>query len=291
LGVYFVGISYMAFRLSHLVREVQNKVAPLPGISEYLAFAFFVPTILVGPISPFSKMHSSLQGRGPGRDAAPTAWLRLLIGFTKYIFLASIASQFTYAGFLLDGHPHSKMDLAIAIVAYTIYLYCNFSGFCDMVIGISALLGIDVAENFNRPFTSRNLQEFWNRWHMTLSSWLRDFMFTPMLKALVRLFGPASLNAMTAFTIISVFVVIGIWHGTGLNYALFGLWQGVGLAVVHYYTVFLKRVLGKQRYLAYEQNPFFRYLGITMTCAYFSLSLFFFANSLDDMRLILHTLS
>ena len=78
--------------------------------------------------------------------------LRILVGFTKYIFLGSLVAQFTYAGLLRDGHPHAVIDLIIAIPAYTIYLYCNFSGFCDMAIGVSGLLGIEVAENFDRPF-------------------------------------------------------------------------------------------------------------------------------------------
>jgi D-alanyl-lipoteichoic acid acyltransferase DltB (MBOAT superfamily) len=287
---FFIGISYMAFRLSHLLREVQNGGSPAPSISEYLAFAFFVPAIPVGPISPYSKMHQSLSRIGNSSIPVGEAWLRILVGLTKYLFLSTILNQFTYAGLLLDGHPHRVIDLLIAIPAYTLFLYCNFSGFCDMVVGLSALLGIEVSENFDQPFLARNLQEFWNRWHITLSAWFRDMMFTPMLKELVRRFGPKSMNLMIAVTILSVFAVLGVWHGTGMNFLIFGLLQGIGVVLVHFYRLALKRFLSKSAFAAYQRNPIIRGASIAVTFAYFSFTLFFFANSIDDMHRIAHAI-
>jgi len=289
LSGFFVGISYMAFRLSHLVREVRNGAVPSPSTSEYLSFAFFVPAMPVGPISPYSTMQRSLSGTNEpvllGR-----AWLRILIGLTKYLFLATIFNQFTYSGLLLDGHPHHVVDLLIAVPSYTLFLYCNFSGFCDMVIGVSALLGIEVSENFDQPFLTRNLQEFWNRWHITLSAWFRDMMFTPMLKTLARRFGPKSMNLMIAVTILCVFLVLGIWHGSGMNFVIFGLLQGVGVVTVHYYRLALKQFLSKSALAAYQRNPLIRAAAVATTFAYFSFTLFFFANSLDDMHRIARAL-
>jgi D-alanyl-lipoteichoic acid acyltransferase DltB (MBOAT superfamily) len=288
---FFVGASYMAFRLSHLAREVHNDVVEMPTATEYVAFAFFVPTIWVGPISPYSTFHRSLESRSINRESLERSWLRILVGLTKYLFIATVANEFTYAGLLLDGRPHSVLDLAVAVPAYALYLYCNFSGFCDMAIGVSGLLGIEVAENFDRPFACRNLQEFWTRWHMTLSRWFRDMVFTPVLKSLVRIFGPNSMNQMVAVTIMLVFLLMGIWHGTGTHFALFGLSQGIGVATVHYYNLFLKRALGKRRYKDYQQNKLIRVAAVSLTASYFAISLFFFANSLADIRLIGHALS
>lgn len=286
MGALFLGISYLTFRLCHLVQEVRNGQVEMPALAEYLSFAFYVPTLSVGPINPYSRYIASYRNPNHDRALKNRAMLRILVGLTKYLFLASILSHFTYSGLLLDGHPHLKIDFFISLFSYTLYLYCNFSGFCDMVIGVSGLLGIDVMENFNVPFLSRNLQEFWTNWHISLSTWLRDMMFTPLVKLLVRMFGPKSANNAIAFSICSVFIVIGIWHGVGINFALFGLWHGLGLAAVHYYTVFLKKKLGKQGFAAYRANRFIYAIGTVTTFVYFSLSLFLFANSWESMQRI-----
>jgi D-alanyl-lipoteichoic acid acyltransferase DltB (MBOAT superfamily) len=258
----------------------------MPNIWEYLSFAFYVPTLSVGPINPYSKFIGSITA--PDREKTPVArsLLRVVVGFTKYIFLGSLVAQFTYAGLLRDGHPHAVIDLFIAIPAYTVYLYCNFSGFCDMAIGVSGLLGIEVAENFDRPFTARNFQEFWTRWHITLSTWIRDLVFTPLSKLLMRQFGPNSANHVIAASILISFLVVGIWHGNGLNFLVFGALQGIGLVTVHYYTVWLKRRLGRDRFAAYRRNTWIKAVATVMTFAYFSFTLFFLANSWEQMRLI-----
>jgi D-alanyl-lipoteichoic acid acyltransferase DltB (MBOAT superfamily) len=285
-GVFFIGISYLSFRLVHLVLEVRNEVVQMPTIWEYLSFAFYVPTLSIGPINPYSKFIHSI--RTPDRKKTPIrrSLLRILVGLTKYLFLGSLIAQFTYAGLLRDGHPHKVIDLVIAIPAYTIYLYCNFSGFCDMVIGVSGLLGIEVAENFDRPFTKRNLQEFWTHWHMTLSLWIRDLLFTPLSKALMRRFGPKSANHVIAVSILLSFLVVGIWHGTGINYLVFGATQGFGIMAVHYYTVWLKKKLGRDKFTAYRSSRLISSVGSVMTFIYFSLSLFIFANTWKDMLAI-----
>lgn len=286
----FLGLSYVTFRICHLVQEVRNEVVEMPSVAEYLSFTFFVPTLSLGPISPYSQFIGSY--RKPDREQTPVnrSLLRILVGLTKYLFISTLLSQYTYSGLLLDGHLHHKIDLLISIVAYTLYLYCNFSGFCDMVIGTSGLIGIEVMENFNVPFSARNLQEFWNRWHISLSTWLRDIMFTPLVKALVRIVGAKSMNHVIAFSICSVFIVIGVWHGVGINFALFGLWHGIGLATVNYYGYYLKKGLGKERFLAYRDNPYIAALGRVMTFTYFSLSLFLFANTWDNMHKIFKAL-
>jgi D-alanyl-lipoteichoic acid acyltransferase DltB (MBOAT superfamily) len=285
-AIFFIGISYLSFRLVHLVQEVRNEIVEMPTVWEYLSFAFFVPTLSVGPISSYSKFIGSM--RAPDRQNTPVgrSLLRIVVGLTKYIFLGSLVAQVTYAGLLRDGHPHSMIDLFIAIPAYAVYLYCNFSGFCDMVIGVSGLLGIAVAENFDRPFMARNLQEFWNRWHITLSLWIRDLLFTPLSKSLVRKFGPKSANHVIAVSILISFLVVGAWHGKGSNFLVFGALQGAGLVTVHYYTVWLKRRFGRDGYTAYRKGRFIQAIATVTTFSYFSLTLFFLANTWEEMRVI-----
>jgi D-alanyl-lipoteichoic acid acyltransferase DltB (MBOAT superfamily) len=287
--VLLVGISYMAFRLNSLAVEVRNGVVAPPTLSEYLSFAFFVPTLMVGPINHYSTYIRSYYGR-TGAVAIGPPLVRMLVGLTKYVFLASLLDQLGYAGLMLDGHPHGWIDLAIAAPMFLLYLYCNFSGYCDMAIGAAGLLGIEVEENFDHPFAARNLQEFWNRWHMTLSGYLRDVMFAPLSKRLVGVVGPKYAHHAIAAAIVAVFLVIGTWHGVGLRFALYGVCHGVGVAVCHYYTFFLKKRLGKAGYAEYHRNRWIRYAATAVTFGYNSASLFLFANSWPDAAKIFQTL-
>jgi D-alanyl-lipoteichoic acid acyltransferase DltB (MBOAT superfamily) len=283
--LWFVGVSYLSFRLCILAREVNNEIVEMPSSFRYLSFAFFVPTLSMGPISPYSKFARSLDGPVDRTLMPVTRCIqRIIVGLTKFLLLSTILGNLSYSGLLLDGHPHSWLDLAIAIPAFALYLYCNFSGYCDMVIGVSGLLGIEIIENFDRPFTSRNFQEFWSRWHISLSLWFRDMMFTPMVKTLTRRFGAKNGGHVIAFSIVSVFVVLGLWHGASLHFALFGLSQGLGVAVVHYSTIYWKKRLGPKGFQAYRENKLYKGLGQVATFAYFAITLFLFANDFDQMH-------
>jgi D-alanyl-lipoteichoic acid acyltransferase DltB (MBOAT superfamily) len=289
-AVTFVGLSYLSFRLSYLVQEVHNGVVEMPSVWDYLSFAYFLPTLSVGPISPFRLFIESFKNPDRTRTPIARSLQRVLVGLTKYIFIAPLVSKLCYRSLLLDGHPHAKWDLAVAIFAYPMYLYCNFSGLCDMVIGVAGILGISVMENFDRPFTSRNFQVFWSRWHISLSTFMRDMMFTPLVKYLATRFGPKNLNHAVAISILSVFLVIGVWHGASVNFVLFGLSQGVGVAAVHYSTIFLKKRLGKAGFIAYQQNRAIYVVACACTYTYFALTLILFANSWDEIKQILAVL-
>lgn len=285
-ALFFIGVSYLSFRLVLLVQDVRNDVVEMPNIWEYLSFAFFVPTLSVGPISPYGRFIKSVRTIDREKTPIGRSLLRILVGFTKYIFLGSLLAQFAYTGLLRDGHPHALIDLFIAIPAYALYLYCNFSGFCDMVIGISGLLGIEIMENFDRPFQTRNIQEFWNRWHISLSTWIRDLVFTPLTKATMRRIPPKYGNHAIAASLLVAFFLVGMWHGTGMNFVIFGLMQGIGLVTLHYYTIWLKKRLGRQGFADYRKNTPIRLTATVINFAYFSLSLFFFANNWADIAAI-----
>jgi len=290
IAEFFIGISYMAFRLSYLVLEVRNGVVAMPSIWEHLSYAFFVPTITVGPISRYSVFHQSLYK--PSRVETPVghSLIRMLVGITKYLFLASMIEQLSYTGLLMDGHPHSAIDLPIAALAFFIYLYLNFSGYCDMAIGVAGLIGIRVEENFDSPFLSRNIQEFWTRWHITLTNFMRDTLFSPMSKGLIRRFGPQSAPHAIAVSIFTVFLAMGAWHGLSWNFIIYGSLHGGGVVSCHYYTNWLKKRLGKKGYAAYHQNRFIHAVAVAMTFTFAAGTLFFFANSLDRAHEIMRIL-
>lgn len=289
IAPYFLGISYLAFRCSHLVLEVRNGAVEKPGFWEYLGFCFFVPTMAVGPINAYSNYRRGFAAAPPPIPAA-RASLRVLVGAVKFLFLGTIFSQLSYSNLLLDDHYHPWIDLPVAAVFYYLYLYCNFAGVCDIAIGVVGLVGIPVTENFANPFAARSVKDFWNRWHITLSVYMRDMVFSPLSRILARLAGPANVNHAIALTILVVFLLIGIWHGVGWNYAAFGAFHAFGVIVNHYYTIGLKKWLGREGLKAYNANRWIHAAAVALTFAYVSASFFLFANTPAEMHEILSEL-
>ena len=277
------GISYLAFRCSRLVLEVRNGTVKKPGLWEYFTFAFFVPTMCVGPINTYANFRRGFAAT-PCEVPAGRAGLRILVGLVKYGFLGPVFNQVGYEGFLRNGHFHPWLHLPVVMVGYYLYLYCNFSGFCDLAIGAAAWIGIPVPENFDNPFAARNIRDFWNRWHITLSHWMRDIVFAPLSKWLVRWLGPARVNHAIALAILLVFLLVGVWHGVGWNFALYGLIHGLGLVINHYYTIGLKRWLGREGFKAYMENRWIHAAAVVVTFCYCAASLMFFANTLAQLE-------
>ncbi len=282
LGAVFVGVSFMAFRLSYLVVEVRNGAVEFPTWWELLGFAFFVPTMAVGPINAYRNYIESYRDHAVPPGLVRRALFRIVVGAAKFSFLANLCHQLSFSGLWFDGNDHTAFDFVLSSVAYYLYLYANFSGFCDMMVGMSGLLGIRVTENFDNPFAARNVKDFWNRWHITLSTYMQEMVFNPLSKYLAAWTGGRGVNHCIAAGILVTFGLIGIWHGVGWNFLLFGLYHGIGVVAVHYYTLWLKKRLGK-RLLAYNHNRWIRAAAIVVTFFYVSLSFFFFENVRSDM--------
>ena len=279
----FTGISYMAFRSSLLVLEVRNGAVKKPSFFDYLGYCFFVPTMPVGPINPYSNHRRAFDAERPSIPL-DRAVLRIIVGLVKYKFLGVVFSQLAYEGLLRDEQYHHWIDLPVAAVFYYLYLYCNFSGFCDAAIGVAGVIGVPVAENFQEPFAARNVKDFWNRWHITLSQYMRDVVFSPLSKFFARLLGPANVNHAVALTIIVVFLLVGVWHGVGWNYAVFGALHALAIVVNHYYTISLKKWLGREGFKAYNANSWIHAVSVAATFCYVAASLFFFANTFSEMK-------
>jgi len=282
-GPLLIGISYMAFRTSLLVLELRNGAVPFPGFFHYIGYCFFAPTMPVGPINPYSNYQRAFAAEAPEMPAGRCG-LRILVGYVKYKLIGNVCFQLAYPNLFFDDHYHPWIDLPVATVFYYLYLYCNFSGFCDMAIGAAGLIGVPVAENFDNPFAARNVKDFWNRWHITLSHWMRDMVFAPLSKFLVRFTGPAFVNHAIALTIVVVFLLVGIWHGVGWNYAAFGAAHALGVVVNHYYTIGLKKWLGRDGFNAYNKNPWIHGVAVVLTFCYCAATMFLFANTFPEMK-------
>lgn len=283
MAAVFTGLSYVSFRLSLLAMEVRNSLIPCPTLRAYCTYAFFVPTLSVGPISPYREFADCAREL---RFSKLQSLQRIVVGLTKYLVFSSILGQFTYAGLILDGHSHSPIDLIISAVAYYFFLYCNFSGYCDMAVGFSGLLGVRVRENFNSPFLARNIKDFWNRWHITLSEFMRDLIFTPLCQALARRWGASSVRHAIPISAMTVFILIGLWHGFEWHFLVMGVMHGVGVVVNHYYSGWLKQRLSREGLGRYNRSLLIRVFSISTTFTYVTASLFFFANDATAIRAI-----
>ena len=277
-----MGISYVGFRMAHLAMQVRNRVVSTPGFFQYLSYIFYLPILFVGPISSYSTFIQSLEEKNHCNADFRSALMRIFRGALKVFIYSNIINQLTFSIFWNTFGPHSLLDFIVSSVAYYLYLYLNFSGACDMIIGVSQLFKIKIDENFSNPLKARNLQIFWNSWHITLSTVLRDLVFAPLSKGLVKLLPKEHINHYVAFSIFFVFVLIGAWHGIETHYILFGLMHGLGVIIVHYYTLLLKKIGVNLR--LYNSNFFVKSCSVVVTFFYVSISFSLFENNIKDLK-------
>nr|WP_252733940.1 N,N-dimethylformamidase beta subunit family domain-containing protein [Pseudoalteromonas sp. C2R02] len=265
-----IGVSYMAFRLSYLLYEIDSGRVDTPNLQSYLGFAFFTPTFLVGPINPYNFYETSLNE--PNRDRTPLfrSFTRLIIGTLKLVVIGSLFKQLGFFDLLSDGAYHNLLDFFAAALFFFFYLYFNFSGLNDIGIGAAGIMKIKVKENFDSPFTARNLSEFWNRWHITLGHYMRDVFFNPLSMTLVRNIRFISPRHLLPIATMITFALIGVWHGNGWEFLALGLLHGIGIVIVQYYGLLVgKTPVSIQKIV--ETNLIYRWIATGLTITYVSL--------------------
>lgn len=220
-----VGISFYTFRvISHLV-DCRRGVVPIPTLVDYANYVAFFPQIMSGPIVRAKDFYKHLD--------APTLF-SYSQGRILTLVLSGLFKKYVLASFLYDAATQpfsspanfSSLDLATGMLAYAAMIFVDFSGYSDLAIAISNLLGFHVHRNFNNPYRAIGLKDFWNRWHISLSAWLRDYVYIP-------LGGSRKGTARKYLNILITMFVSGLWHGAGLNFVVWGLLHGVGSVVSH----------------------------------------------------------
>jgi D-alanyl-lipoteichoic acid acyltransferase DltB (MBOAT superfamily) len=229
----WIGFSYIAFRLLHILLEYLNG-RDLCGASsaETLLYALFFPALPAGPIDRLPRFLEDSRGmeRGFNWRLAYTGLARMIIGGAKKFFLADlILAPLAMSGTL---SPYTSAAFTwLRLYAIAFYLYFDFAGFIDMAIGAGMLFGYTLPENFDRPYRKINLAQFWQSWHITLSNWLRTYIFLPMSRTLLRSRLRSHPRLIVFITQMTTMLLIGLWHGITLNFALWGLWHGFGLFI------------------------------------------------------------
>lgn len=225
-----IGISYLAFCVIGLAVDRYRGHIEHVGFLAYWNWLSFFPSFTAGPIRRFGPFAAQGQPDADTADRLAGA-LRILIGLFKRIVLAAMLAP--SAAFMHD--PQASMaELWIGMYAYSFKIYLDFSAYTDIAIGAANMLGLRIEENFNWPYLATNISTFWKRWHMSLTGWLRDYLFIP-------LGGSRGGWSRTALNTVIVMVVIGLWHGLNLNFLAWGLYHAGGLLVYRAYTDLVRR--------------------------------------------------
>jgi D-alanyl-lipoteichoic acid acyltransferase DltB (MBOAT superfamily) len=172
-------------------------------------------------------------------------------------------------------------------IAYPLFLYANFSGYIDIVIALARLMRIRLPENFNHPFAASSFLDFWNRWHITLSTWLKNYVYNPLLLASMRRIGAVSMQSILGvFCFFFTFSLVGIWHGRSSEFVFFGILQGGGVSVNKLWQLELTRRFGRPGYKALAQKPVYVALGRGLTFSWFTFTLLWFWGSWPQIILM-----
>jgi alginate O-acetyltransferase complex protein AlgI len=218
-----LAISFFTFEFVHvLVDAYQGDLKSVDAL-EFAVFAMFFPTLVAGPIKRYESFAPQVRAVAPlGRDALALNAYRIGLGLVKKIVLADSLSVLTQP-IVTPGVPYARLDYGIAALAYAGKIYFDFTGYSDIAIGIAGLLGFQIPENFDRPYWAQNISAFWRRWHISLSSWIRDYIFIPL--------GGSHRSApQVALNLFVAMAIAGLWHGAAWTFVAWGLWHGLGLA-------------------------------------------------------------
>ena len=247
----FIGISYMSFKTIQIMLEISDGlIKEKISAKDYLQFLLFFPTVSAGPIDRsrrFLKEINEVMPRKEYLELAGDGVYRIVLGLLYKIVL----STYVYQMLLALNNTGTVVYSIKYMYLYTLYLFFDFAGYSLMAVGSSNILGIQTPMNFNKPFLSVDIKDFWTRWHITLSTWLRDFVFSRVLMQVIRKkwFKNRLHNATYAYMV--NMLVMGFWHGLSVSYIVYGFYHGVLMAGFEVYqkkSTFYKKNKNKNWY-------------------------------------------
>ena len=261
--ILFIGISYMLVKAWSLFKDMLDGKIERASPGEVLGYLLHLPTLQLGPMHQFTEFRGSLET--PYRiDAARLidCLFRIVFGLMKIQIVANLLAPAIPVTALLSG-----------AFIYSIVLFCDFSGYCDIAIATSRLVGVDVPENFNWPFLASSMRDFWRRWHISFSRALTAHVFMPVSRALARRL-PHSPALASALANIVTFAFCGYWHGATINFVLWGLWHAFGLIVQDASARRMRRAGLRP---GMNKSPIVKARDIVFTFAFVSIGWIFFA--------------
>jgi alginate O-acetyltransferase complex protein AlgI len=278
-----VGLSYVFFRIVHLIVDVhQGAVREKVSLLSYFNYVCFFPCFVSGPIQLYQEYRDSeskaLRASALSREEIDRALRRIVIGYFEVVVLsAAVKGLFDplHKSFFCNFRdPAITLCFSLFCAAcFPAYIYWNFKGYMDVVIGVANLMDFKLPENFNRPFSATNFLEFWSRWHMTLSQWFKLYLFNPFLKILIaRSKTPAQTAGAGIIAFFLTFFLMGMWHGTSVEFSIYGLLLGIGVTANKLYQTGLIAIIGKKRYRKLCSQRLYVSLCRGCTIGYFSVA-------------------
>lgn len=220
-----IGVSFFTFQgIAYVVDVYTRVVPPAPNPVRYALYAALFPHLVAGPIVRYRGIVDQLEYRPISLEQTSSGVRRLMIGLAKKLIIADTLSQYADAAFRLPVEQMSAPLAWLALLCYSLQIYFDFSGYSDMAIGLGRMFGFEFLENFQYPYIAKSVTEFWRRWHISLSSWLRDYVYIPLGGSRV---GPGRTYA----NLLIVFLLCGAWHGAKWTFVIWGAWHGLFLVI------------------------------------------------------------
>ncbi|MDA0179187.1 MBOAT family protein [Solirubrobacter phytolaccae] len=218
-----IGISFFTFHaISYIVDIYRGHARPMRSLADYTEYMAFFPQLIAGPIIRYHEIDDQIRTPPPRSERLndiAEGFPRFALGLSKKVVIADPAGRVADAAFAVSSNPTSGTAW-LGALAYTVQIYFDFSGYSDMAIGMARMFGLRFPENFNRPYSSVSMTDFWRRWHMTLSRWFRDYVYIP-------LGGSRGTQAHTVRNLLFVFLLTGFWHGAAWTFLLWGVYNGL----------------------------------------------------------------
>lgn len=216
-----IGISFYTFQsLSYTIDVYRGHVKANKNLIDFATFVTIFPQLIAGPIVRYVDVAEQLKNKNISVENFALGVKRFIIGLSKKMLIANSCASVADSVFSTDLQDLSTPWAWAGIIAYSFQIYFDFSGYSDMAIGLGKMFGFDFLENFNYPYISKNIREFWQRWHISLSSWFRDYLYIPL--------GGNRVNPIRVYrNLLIVFLITGLWHGASWNFIVWGLFHGV----------------------------------------------------------------
>jgi alginate O-acetyltransferase complex protein AlgI len=236
-----VGISFFTFKkLSYCIDVYRNTHKPFLQITNYALFILLFPELIAGPIVRYNEIADQIEDRRDQetQDNKFLGLFRFIIGLSKKVLIANVLGNEVDKIFAMDSSAFNTPLAWLGIIAYSFQIYFDFSGYSDMAIGIARMIGFKFPENFDNPYVSQSITEFWKRWHITLGRWMKDYLYIPLggnkVKSKARLY----------FNLWVVFLLSGFWHGASWNFVIWGAFHGAFLIADRVFLLDVYKKLG-----------------------------------------------
>lgn len=234
--VFPVGLSFYTFQsLTYCLDIFHGRARPARNLLQHASFVSFFPTLLAGPITRWSQMGPALEAMPPalGGDDAVHGIVFVVIGLAEKTLVADSLERYVVTPLFAGAATHGFFLAWVAALAYGSRLYFDFAGYSDMAVGLGRLLGISLPRNFALPYQAHDIGDFWERWHISLSNWFRDYLFFPLSRALLRRTDRRHPELIRAMSYVVTMGLIGLWHGATAALVLWGLYHAALLIIFH----------------------------------------------------------